>query len=246
MKKKVVKYCKMLVLRGFTLIELLVVIAIIAILAAMLLPSLNMARETAKSIACTNQLKQIGLATVFYMGDNSEYLPMISGKGEWDDKLSGYLSKKTNIKKELIFECPSTNIGPYPNVPRRISYSPTVPNISSSAIRPSGGWGVDSKDSNALKIAKSFKNVTKGSVLVIEMRLSATQGGNRAIPRYYAADPGYTNNVAYWRAPFTSNNSKYGVRYRHNEKANFLFKDFHVKSYRGGTKFWNATWTLIK
>ena len=60
---------------SFTLIELLVVIAIIAILAAMLMPALQGARERAKSSDCTANLRQLGQGTVFYTDNNDDYFP---------------------------------------------------------------------------------------------------------------------------------------------------------------------------
>ena len=68
--------------KKFTLVELLVVIAIIAILAAMLLPALNKARETARGITCTGNMKTLGTASMMYLGDNQDIMiPYVKVEG---------------------------------------------------------------------------------------------------------------------------------------------------------------------
>ncbi len=60
---------------GFTIIELLVVVSIIALLAALLLPAINMVRSQARSLTCSNHLRQLALAGLQYIGDNHGLAP---------------------------------------------------------------------------------------------------------------------------------------------------------------------------
>lgn len=65
---------------GFTLVELLVVIGIISVLVAVLLPALNKARQSAQTVTCMSNMRQIGLAIAIYVNDNNGYIPPACAK----------------------------------------------------------------------------------------------------------------------------------------------------------------------
>ncbi|HAO79857.1 MAG TPA: hypothetical protein DCQ92_12960 [Verrucomicrobia subdivision 3 bacterium] len=124
--------------KAFTLIELLVVIAIIAILAAMLLPALAAAKKKAQKISCTNNLKQVGLATRIWSGDNGDKYPMAvpaSSGGASDYFMHNgvgaparnnpgmaFMVMSNELSTPKIIGCPSDNLVGHGNYATNFSY----------------------------------------------------------------------------------------------------------------------------
>lgn len=120
--------------RAFTLIELLIVVAIIALLIAVLLPSLNRARQQARSTVCLSNLKGIGTAVYLYAGDHKDRLPGVGlghGGSGTDVQGSWFTTLLKPYADPMIGRCPSDESDHFeipvdPNNPdtiRRVSYA---------------------------------------------------------------------------------------------------------------------------
>jgi prepilin-type N-terminal cleavage/methylation domain-containing protein len=203
--------------KGFTLIELLVVIAIIALLLAILMPSLNKVKERVKQTICMTNLRGIGLAIKLYVNDyNNRSAPKHGNRYAWTDPATGQerqpdyqyaywgLAYNDYAKNPKIFSCPTFS-----------SMKSTIYDIEPGDGNILGGFGLN----------RHFKNMK-----VTSIRTPATfiVAQDHVEPQpdledlFYIHNPSYGYNLEEYRTEKEGRSKYYTAIFRHSKKSRSL------------------------
>jgi prepilin-type N-terminal cleavage/methylation domain-containing protein/prepilin-type processing-associated H-X9-DG protein len=219
--------------RAFTLIELLVVISILSLLAAILFPVFARARENARKTTCQNNLRQIGTALQMYGQDYDETLPMAANPAQrW-----GHLLLPYHNTRDLLF-CPSES-NRFAVDGTGVAYrNPAGPNFNYYwGLLPSYGynWSALAPDpdptptavsTDSRGVALSFLNSPAQTIAFTDSVWTPTGQPTVTQLGYFLIYP-----PNQWAGSPPLNGFSFGrVWPRHNETANVLFADGHVKA----------------
>lgn len=207
---------------GFTLIELLVVVAIIAILMAILLPSLARAREQSKMAVCGSNLRQIGTLIMMYTVEYDNYLPYAVDYANWPDSSQGgnvWFCTNKAYPNWLYHLLPNGNTVNVSNTggPRRLTVCPSWPAL----YWRQGNYGLNEwLFRNSLGWNTKYQKIT---------RVDAPADTAFSMDTWDNAPTTGEGNSNSWKAgPDTVTGISATLHYRHNEQINILWADGHV------------------
>jgi prepilin-type N-terminal cleavage/methylation domain-containing protein/prepilin-type processing-associated H-X9-DG protein len=213
--------------QGFTLVEVLVTIAIIAVMMAILLPTLSVARESSRTVQCIANLRQLGLAAQFYTTQFRGSFPIAyDGTASWDFRIT--TDPATGAPK------PVPGILWWSTSPMKIQQCPSFDGRSNTPHDPYTGYNYN----------VSFIGHGVGEAIQAPARLSQVK---RPSQTALFGDGAWRNGAnKYMRAPFPNPGDATFIGrfagtqgFRHRKSTNVCFVDGHVESLRD--RFTNST-----
>ena len=236
--------------RGFTLIELLVVIAIIGILVGMLMVAVQKAREAAKRIECTNNLKQMGIALHNYH-DTNNLFPTDNGKSSPD---SFYRQILTFIEQNNV----DANIGGNTNAAIKLYLCPSRRTTQQAPGKRDYGYGLtgNNGDGTVLKIpgggslgAITNANGTSNTIMLSHLWMNPQHYANSGGGGGDSTDTGWadpTNNGRTNNSTALQDNNPSGstshIGGPHPNVLPCLFADGHVQNIPMQWQHWQYAW----
>ena len=179
-------------IKTFTLIELLVVIAIIAILAGMLLPALNNARENGRKTSCVNNFSTVGKAMLMYCGDNDDFLPPYRSGSAWNSPGNQEWYAGKNGLLTIYLGADNVDLGAIEKTGSRNKFA--CPSQKTDTASKRFGIGYNSYIYNTVQ--------------------------RRKITKFQSASSTCINSEPYATAPILDTTEAYKTYFRHNGKAN--------------------------